>query len=61
LKKIRKIADVRILGVQELVFAAIVFDTIGAIVNCQAVYFHLMLKKHMIGPLKDSSGFGVRN
>jgi len=61
LRKTRNAVAVHTRGVQERGFVVIVFDTIGAIVNCQAVYFHLMLKEHIIGLLSISSKYGVRS
>ena len=40
---------------------AIVYNIIGNIKNCQDVSFHLMLRKPLIGLLKTSLRFGVKN
>jgi hypothetical protein len=47
--------------VQELAFAATALGIIGATTNCQVVYFHLKLKKHMIDLLSILLKYGVRN
>jgi hypothetical protein len=61
LRKTRNVAVVHTQGVQGRESVVTAFGTIGIIVNCQAAYSHLMLKKHMIGLLSISSKYGVRS
>jgi hypothetical protein len=41
--------------------AVIAYNTTGNIMNCQAVFSHLMLRRHMIGLWRTSSKSGARN
>jgi len=54
LKKTWNDVLVRIQDVQEKDTAAIAYNTIGNIRNCQDVSFQLMLRKHLTGLLRTS-------